>query len=125
MFFRMYVTPQNKSKQIYEDRNYIEHFFWLQHYETIGIIYRNKNEKKHKQVETKKHATKKPPMFQSGTQRGNQKIPWDSENKNYLKSMGYSENCSKREVYRNTCLPQETRKVSNKQPERKRTNRAQ
>ena len=35
--------------------------------------------------------------------------------------MGYSENCSKREVYRNTCLPQETRKVSNKQPERKRT----
>ena len=88
----MYVTPQNKSKQIYEDRNYIEHFFWLQHYETIGIIYRNKNEKKHKQVETKKHATKKPPMFQSGNQRGNQKIPWDSENKNYLKSMGCSKN---------------------------------
>ena len=30
--------------------------------------------------------------------------------------MGCNKNCSKREVYRNTRLPQETRKVSNKQP---------
>ena len=30
--------------------------------------------------------------------------------------MGYSKYSSKREVYRNTILPQETRKTSNRQP---------
>ena len=30
--------------------------------------------------------------------------------------MGYSKSSSKREVYNNTNLPQETRKISNKQP---------
>ena len=30
--------------------------------------------------------------------------------------MGYSKSCSKREVYSNTILPQETRKTSNRQP---------
>ena len=30
--------------------------------------------------------------------------------------MGYSKSSSKREVYSNTILPQETRKISNKQP---------
>ena len=32
------------------------------------------------------------------------------------KPMGCSENSSKREVYNNTILPQETRKTSNRQP---------
>ena len=32
------------------------------------------------------------------------------------KSMGCSKNSSKREVYSNTTLPQETRKTSNRQP---------
>ena len=35
---------------------------------------------------------------------------------NYPKTMGCSKSCYKREVYSNTILPQETRKVSNKQP---------
>ena len=30
--------------------------------------------------------------------------------------MGHNKRCSKREVYSNTILPQETRKISNKQP---------
>ena len=30
--------------------------------------------------------------------------------------MGFSKSSSKREVYRNTILPQETRKISSKQP---------
>ena len=30
--------------------------------------------------------------------------------------MGYSKSSSKREVYSNTILPRETRKISNKQP---------
>ena len=32
------------------------------------------------------------------------------------KPMGYSKSSSKREVYSNTILPQETRKTSNRQP---------
>ena len=32
------------------------------------------------------------------------------------KPMGCSKSCSKREVYSNTILPQETRNISNKQP---------
>ena len=35
---------------------------------------------------------------------------------NTSKSMGYSKSSSKREAYSNTGLPQETRKISNKQP---------
>ena len=31
--------------------------------------------------------------------------------------MGYSKSSSKREVYNNTILPQETRKTSNRQPQ--------
>ena len=34
----------------------------------------------------------------------------------HIKPMGCSKRSSKREVYSNTILPQETRKVSNKQP---------
>ena len=32
------------------------------------------------------------------------------------KSWGYRESCSKKKAYSNTGLPQETRKISNKQP---------
>ena len=51
-------------------------------------------------------------------QKGNQKI---SRNKrqwkhNNSRPMGCSESSSKREVYSNTILPQETRKTSNRQP---------
>ena len=50
--------------------------------------------------------------------RGNQKTPrnkWKWKN-NDPKPMGCSKSSSKREVYSNTILPQETRKISNKQP---------
>ena len=33
-----------------------------------------------------------------------------------LKTYGMQQKCSKREVYSNTILPQETRKTSNRQP---------
>ena len=51
-------------------------------------------------------------------QTGNQKIPkdkrkWKHDNP---KTMGCSKSSSKREVYINRLLPQETRKISNKQP---------
>ena len=41
------------------------------------------------------------------------KWQWKRDNS---KPMGCSESSSKREVYRNTILPQETRKTLNKQP---------
>ena len=41
--------------------------------------------------------------------RANQKIPWD--NRKYItKSVGYSKNSSKREIYSDTGLPHETNK---------------
>ena len=51
-------------------------------------------------------------------QKGNQKISrnkwqWKHDNS---KPMGCSKSSSKREVYSNTILPQETRKLSNRQP---------
>ena len=50
-------------------------------------------------------------------QRGNQKIPRDKWQWKHddPKPMGYSKISSKREVYSNTILPQEIRKISNKQ----------
>ena len=50
--------------------------------------------------------------------KGKQNIPgnkWQWKNNN-SKPMGYSKSSSKREVYSNTILPQETRKTSNRQP---------
>ena len=49
--------------------------------------------------------------------RGNQKIPRDKLQRKHddPKPMECSKSCSKREVYSNTSLPQETRNMSNKQ----------
>ena len=49
-------------------------------------------------------------------QRGNQKIPGDKWKWKHddPKPVGHSKSRSKREVYSDTLLPQETRKVSNK-----------
>ena len=66
-------------------------------------------------------------------QRGNQKIPrnkwqWKHDDP---KPMGCSKSTSKREVYNNTILPQEIRKISNRQTNltckaaRERTNKTQ
>ena len=84
-------------------------------------------------METKSHATEKP-MGQQWTQRRNQKIPWDKWKlkHNLKKPMGCSKSSSKREVHRDTGLPQETRKFSKKQPKlpprrirKRRTNKTQ
>ena len=51
-------------------------------------------------------------------QRGNQKIPrdkWQPKHDN-PKPKVLSKNSSKKEAYCNTILPQETRKITNKQP---------
>ena len=73
-------------------------------------------------------------MGQWRSQRGNQKITWDKLKwkHNTPKSMECSKSSSKREVYSNTGLPQETRKISNKQPNlppkrirKRRTNKGQ
>ena len=52
-----------------------------------------------------------------GNQRGNQKVPRDKWQWKHVdpKPMGCSKSSYKREVYSNTILPQETRKISNKQ----------
>ena len=50
-------------------------------------------------------------------QRGNQKIPRDKWQWKHddLKPTGCNKSSSKREVYSNTSLPQETRNITNKQ----------
>ena len=68
-------------------------------------------------MEAKQYVTKQP-MDHWRNQRKNWKIPRGKRQwkKNHPKSMGCSKNSSKREVYNNTILPQETRIISNKQP---------
>ena len=56
------------------------------------------------------------PMDHQRNQRGNQKIPRDKWKHNDPKPLGCRIISSKREVNSNTILPQETRKISNKQP---------
>ena len=68
-------------------------------------------------MEAKQYATKWP-RDHWRYQRGNQKIPrnkWQWKHDD-LKPMWCSKNSSKREVYCHTILPQETRNISNKQP---------
>ena len=63
---------------------------------------------------TQTHETKKL-MGQWRNQRGNQKIPQDKWKwqHNFPKPMECSKNNFKRDVYRDTGLPQEVRKISN------------
>ena len=68
-------------------------------------------------MEAKQYVTKQP-MDHWRNQRGNQKIPrnkWKQKPKD-PKPMRHSKSSSKKEVYNNTILPQETRKITNKQP---------
>ena len=73
--------------------------------------------KTHKHVEGKQHA---PEQLKDHwrNQRENQNITGDlwKQKHNDPKSMECSKSSSKREVYSDTSLPQETRKISNKQP---------
>ena len=68
-------------------------------------------------MEAKQYTTKQP-RDHWGNHRGNQKIPrnkwqWKHDDP---KPTGCSKSSSKREVYSNTSLPQQIRKISNKQP---------
>ena len=84
-------------------------------------------------MEAKQYVTKQL-MHHWRNQRGNQKTPrdrWKQKHDN-PKPMGHGKSSSKREVYSDTGLPQETRKISNKQPNptprgtrEKRTNKTQ
>ena len=81
-----------------------------------GNQQQEKNCKKHKLVATKQYAMKQP-MDHWRNQRGNLKIPtskWQQRH-NTPKPMGCRKSSSKREVYSNISLPQETGKSSNKQ----------
>ena len=82
-------------------------------------------------MEAKQYATKQP-IDHWQNQRRDKRIPGDENKNNNLESMGCSKSSSKREVYSNTNLPQETRKISNKQPNitpkgtrKRRTNKTQ
>ena len=83
-------------------------------------------------MEVKQYITKQP-RDHWRNQRGNQKIPRDKWQWKHddTKSMGCSNSRSKTDVYGNTILPQETRKISNKQSNltpkgtRERTNKTQ
>ena len=83
-------------------------------------------------METKHHATKKP-IGQWRNETGNQKIQGKLKWKyNFPKSMGCSKRSYKREVYSDISPPQETRKISNQQPNlpskrirKRRTNKTQ
>ena len=68
-------------------------------------------------MEIKQHVPKKLTGYWRN-QKGNQKISrnkWQWKHNN-SKPMGCSKSSSKRGVYRNTTLPQETRKTLNRQP---------
>ena len=75
----------------------------------------------------------KKPMGQWRNQRKIRKYLKENENENnFPKSMGFRKSISKREVYSNTDLPQERRKISHKQSNlppkgitKRRTNKAQ
>ena len=68
-------------------------------------------------MKAKQYAAKQP-SDHWGNQTGNQKIPRDKWKwkLNDPKPVGCSKSSSKREVYSNIVLPQEARKISNKQP---------
>ena len=68
-------------------------------------------------MEAKQYATKQQ-MDHWRNQRGNQEKPrdkWRQKHDN-PKPMGHSKSSSKKEVYSKTFLPQETREISQKQP---------
>ena len=99
----------------------------------LEINYSKKNFPKHKHVGAKQYVTKQP-MGHWRNQRRNLKIPVDKWKwkHNDPKSMGFSKSNSKRAIYSDKSLPQETRKISNKEsyciPKRtrkRRTNKTQ
>ena len=80
----------------------------------LEINHNNNNtaKKTHKYVELKQYATEQPKVPEEITRR-NKKMPGDKWKWKYndLASMGHSQSNSKREVYNDISLPQETRKT--------------
>ena len=67
-------------------------------------------------MEIKQHVSQWPTAYWRN-QKGNQKISRNKwQWKHNSKPMGCSKNSSKKEIYSNTILPQETRKALNRQP---------
>ena len=110
--------------------NHIRHLFQY-NIKKLEIKYKEKTAKKTQHMETKQYTTKQPTDHWRNLR--NQKIPEDKLKRkhNAPKSIGHSKSSSKKEVYSDTNLPQETRKLSNKQPNlipkgtRKRTKKTQ
>ena len=63
-------------------------------------------------MEAEQHTTKQA-IHRWGSERGNKKISADKWKHNIPKSLGCSKSSSKGEVYNDTSLSQETRKISN------------
>ena len=74
-----------------------------------------KETKKLKHVEAKQYATKQPMDHWRNEREIKRYLDTNEENMR-SKTYGMQQDSSKKEVYSNTCLPQETRKSSNKQP---------
>ena len=82
----------------------------------LEINHKKKKIKEHKHVAAKQYATKQP-LDHGRNQRGNEKTARDKWKQKYNdpKLIGCIKSSSKRAVYSNIILPQETRKISNKQ----------
>ena len=72
--------------------------------------------KKNKKTKSTKHATETPIMVNEEIKEEVSKYLEASKNCNTPKSIGCTKSSFKREVYRDMGLPQETRKISNRQP---------
>ena len=90
-------------------------FFWSQWYET-RIQLQEESWKNHKYVENEQHGTKQL-LGQQRNQRRKQKFSEDKWKWKYHipNSVGCIKSDTKREVYSNTGIYQDTRKISNKQ----------
>ena len=78
----------------------------------LEISYRGKKRKKHKHMVAKQYVTEHPKDHWRNP-RGNKKIPRDKlqQKHNYPKPVGCSKSSSKREVYSDKGIPQETKKT--------------
>ena len=102
------------------NQNYIKYLFWSQCYKIRNKL-QEQNSKKHKHLVAKQYATKqlvdhlkKEKKKKKKLKKKKKKKPSDNRKwkHNSPKLMGCSKSSSKRELYSNTILPQETRKIS-------------
>jgi len=110
-----HVWPQSECK--FKKTEIISSMFSNYNTLRLEIKYKKKKTIKHKHIEVKQYVTQQT-MDHWRNQRGNQKIPRDKWKwkHNDPKPIGCSKSSSKRKTYSNTVLPQESRTISNKQP---------